>query len=214
MDWDIHEENGLILGMQGSGKTYLTQQFLDAIPNVPRLIISPRNPIRHFGRYGVPIRQITQIQDNRAMLWLGKNDIPTHMKICKHVMDECSNMVIITDDAHEFASKQKISEEWATLINSGRNQGVTSIFISPAPNLLHNILLQSSAWLCSFRFMLESQIEYAQKNFFGDAAYSLMPMAYRPRRYEYLPAMEKHDFLYRHVEHLSLIHISEPTRPY
>ena len=198
MKWQVHDENITILGMQSSGKTTLARAFLAGIPAVARLIVSPQNPQMHYGQYGEPITSPDQIADGRAMLWAGPTDMATFAKICDAVM-RCNNMVMIVDDAHEFATKQKIPPEWSTLINSGRNRGITSIFVSPAPNLLHNVLLQSSAILCSYRFLLESQIEYAKKNFFGDLAYLLMPVASRPRQFQDLIQIGKHDFLSRHV---------------
>ena len=184
--------------MQGSGKTTLARAFLAGIPSVARLIVSPQNPTMHYGQYGAPIAEPGEIQDGQAMLWMGRTDKRTFADICDAVMG-CNNLVMVVDDAHEFAAKQKIPEQWATLINSGRNRGITSIFVSPAPNVLHNIPMQSSSLMCSFRFSLRTQIEYAKDNFFGELAYLLMPQSARPPQYGNLLALTKHDFLSRHV---------------
>ena len=199
MNWQTHEENVAILGLQGSGKTTLAKSLLSAIPNTPRLIVSPQNPSGLYGGYGQPINDIEQIQQNAAMLWTGRTDERTFAAICNKVMT-LSNTVMLVDDCHEQCKKQKMPREWATLINSGRNRGITSIFISPSPNLVHNNVLQSVHHLFSFRFVLESQIEYAKKNFFGDHAYILMPKATRPTRYQSIEAEAgKHDYLYRSI---------------
>ena len=106
---------------------------------------------------------------------------------------------MVVDDAHEFCSKQKMPDEWKRLVNSGRNRGITSIILSPAPNLLHNVLLQSCQHLISFKFALESQVEYARKNFFGDSGFLLLPQNVRPDIYQQYDQMQKHEFLYRSV---------------
>ena len=198
MNWKVHDENVTILGMQGCGKTTLARRLLDSIPAVSRLIVSPQNPQAHYGQYGECIADVAKIQDGRAMLWTGYTDTATFEQICAAVM-RCNNMVMVVDDAHEFATKQRMPPHWARLVNSGRNRGISSIFISPAPNLVNNVLLQSSAMLFSFRFSLETQIEYARKNFFGEYAYLLMPVTARPPKFRALPIMEKHDYLSRHV---------------
>ena len=199
MKWVTHQENMSILGMQGSGKTTLAKNILYTITRTPRIIISPQQPLKLYSEFGDPISKIEDIQNGRAMLWVGKTDEHTFSKICKKVMT-LKNMVMVVDDAHEFSKKQKIPAEWSTLINSGRNRGITSIFISPSPNLLHNVILQSSQHLFSFRFVLESQIEYAKKNFFGDTANLLLFKPARPEKFQKYPEMGKHDYLHRYVE--------------
>ena len=198
MDWNVHDENVTILGMQGSGKTTLAKRLLDTIPAVPRLVFSPQGPLSLYGQYGQPIDTVEEIEGGRALLWTGETDPRTFAAICNRIM-ELSNIVMVVDDAHEQASKQKMPPEWGRLISSGRNRGITSIFISPAPSQMHNVLMQSSAILYSFRFALESQIEYARKNFFGEAAYLLMPAPARPPKYAPWPELPKHDYLARHV---------------
>ena len=199
MNWNIHEENIGILGLQGSGKTTLAKNILSAIPSTPRLIISPQNPTVLYAGYGNPINKIEDIQGGAALLWTGRLDDNVFAKICDTVM-HYGNLVMVVDDAHEFCKKQKMPKSWATLINSGRNRGITSIFISPSPNLVHNNVLQSVHHLFSFQFVLESQIEFAKKNFFGNAAYILMPKAVRPDRFKSIEQEAgKHDYLYRSI---------------
>lgn len=199
MKWITHQENILIFGLQGSGKTTLAKNFLDSIPSTPRLIISPQRPMELYGQYGNPISSVDEIKEGGAFVWIAnKPDENMFNRICKKVMS-LKNMVMVVDDAHEFCKKQKMPKEWDTLINSGRNRGITSIFISPAPNLLHNVIIQSSQHLLSFRFAIESQIEYAKKNFFGDVAYLLLFPPARPYKYKDLPQLEKHDHIHRSV---------------
>jgi len=182
MNWQVHEESIGILGLQGSGKTTLAKNILGSIPNTARIIISPQNPQGLYAGYGEEINDIEKIQNNQAMLWTGRTDMGAFENICKRIMMKCGNMVMVVDDCHEFCKKQQMPPNWARLINSGRNRGITSIFISPSPNLVNNNVLQSVTHLFSFRFVLESQIEFAKKNFFGDNAYTLMPPQSRPRR--------------------------------
>ena len=201
MNWDQYQENIGILGLQGSGKTTLAKNFLNGVPSRPRLIISPQIPLKLYGQYGNPINDLDDLKPNGAFVW---TDYSFHDpqefidRISKKVMT-FKNFLMVVDDAHEFCNKQKMPDEWKRLINSGRNRGITSIILSPAPNLLHNVLLQSCQHLISFKFALESQVEYARKNFFGDSGFLLLPQNVRPDIYQQYDQMKKHEFLYRSV---------------
>lgn len=190
--------------MQHSGKSSLAKNFLDNIPNVPRLIISPQQPTKIYGAYGMPITSLSELIEGGAYVWTGKLNKETFGAICKKMMS-FSNMVMVVDDAHEFCSKQLLPEDWSTLINSGRNRGIVSIFISPSPNLLHNVLLQSSRHLISFHFRMESQIEYARKNFFGVYGWLLLSPNLRPTELQKYVKMGEHDYLYQN-ENSEIMH--------
>lgn len=198
MRWRVDQENITILGMQGSGKTTIARHLLDSIPAQPRLIISPQTPVRHYGPYGNLVNDIRDVQNGGAYLWMGNTDVDTLERIFAHVM-RFKNFLIVIDDVHEFCSKQKIGPNFATYINSGRNRGLSSIWISPNPTLVSNILLSSSTHLFSFRFVLESHIEYSRKNFFGSSGYLLLNQRTRPYAYQRYPQLDKHDYLYRSV---------------
>ena len=106
MKWITHNENIGILGLQGSGKSTLVKNILDEIPNTPRLIISPQIPIKNYGRYGESISNLDQIVGGKALLWIGRTDDNTINAIWKKVMT-LTNILVVVDDAHEFATKQK-----------------------------------------------------------------------------------------------------------
>lgn len=226
MQWNDYQENITILGMQGSGKTTLAKSFLNQIPNRPRLIISPQIPLELYGQYGNPISSIDELKNNGAFVWTDYNyaDLQELInKISKKIMT-FKNFLLVVDDSHEFCSKQKMPNEWKRLINSGRNRGIVSIMLSPSPNLLHNVILQSSQHLISFKFVLESQVEYARKNFFGDVGFLLLPQKVRPEIYRKFDQMRPHEFLYRSInethvkfyfenqEYIELTSIDEFTR--
>lgn len=210
MNWDQYQENIVILGLQGSGKTTLAKSILATIPRRPRLIISPQRPLDHYGKYGNPVNRIKDIHPNGAWVWTdyGHDEQTLIDKLSERIM-RFSNFLVVVDDAHEFASKQKIPPRWKRLINSGRNRGITSIMISTMPNQLNNVILQSSQHLFSFPMALESQVEYSRKNFFGDMAYLLLPYAARPYAYKEYDLMRKHERLYRHVASPYVVHYAE-----
>ena len=197
--YDPFQENVAILGMQGTGKTTMCKRILDAMPKIPRWIWSPQRPMDHYGAYGVPIGDLSKMRGDAACLWTGDFSPQTFDRFCAEAM-KWSNMVLVFDDIHEFVRKQKIPDPFARLINSSRNRGICSIFLSPAPNLVNNTILQSCKHVFAFKMGLEGQVEWLANNYFGRDAYVLLPRNLRAKKpdlgdeYDVLP---HYSYLYR-----------------
>lgn len=200
-NWVVYQQNISFLGMQGSGKTTLAKKILDTIPSVPRLIISPQKPLENYGGYGTPIDKISDIQKG-AMIWTGDFSQNTFERICNTLMARCSDMVLLVDDVHEFCSKQKMPSNFNTLIQSGRNRGICGMYLSPSANLVNNYILQSCQHIFAFKMKLHSQIEWLEKNYFGNDAEILIAKDLRnPKKIMHLDydcdVLPKYSFLYR-----------------
>jgi len=198
-DYTVYQENITILGLQGEGKTTKALEILDQIPHVPRWIWSPQRPMELYGAYGDPCDDVAKLTRG-AYVYTGEYSAHNFDRFCRRAMAH-SNLILVFDDIHEYCGKQKIPEDFARLINSGRNRGVVSIFLSPSPNIVNNVILQSSQHIFCFRFNLASQIEWVRKNYFGPDAWILLPRHLRRERptiadYDVLP---KHAFLYKKV---------------
>jgi len=188
--------------MQGTGKTSLCRRILRTIPSVPRVIWSPQMPMQNYGAFGEPVCDLEQIKFPRAAhVWVGEFGPAQFASICNRMMMFAHNALLVVDDVHEQVTKQRVPPEFARLINSGRNRGITSIWITPAPNLVSNTLLQSGHHVFAFPFGLEGQIEWLARNRIGPDAYALLPRQLRRRRpsigdeYDELPP---HSYLYHH----------------
>ena len=197
-NWTVYQQNIAILGMQGGGKTTHAKKILDSIPNSPRLIVSPQNPQEHYGAYAEPISKVSDIENDSAMLWTGDFSKPTFERICQKLMATCSNLVLVVDDVHEFCTKQKMPDHFNRLIQSGRNRGICGVYISPAPNLVHNYILQSCHHVFAFAMNLQSQIEWLEKNYFGVDAQILIPQDKRSKQPSITDDFPKYSFLYRY----------------
>jgi hypothetical protein len=101
---------------------------------------------------------------------------------------------------HEQVSKQFISPEFESLILSGRNRGISCIYISPAPAKVHNSILGSCSHIFAYKMTLQSQIEWLRDNFYGNEAWLLLSKDLRNKFYrgendpDQLP---KFSYLYR-----------------
>jgi len=211
--WRTHQENVMILGMQGSGKTSLARRLLRTIPTVPRVIWSPQMPMQNYGAFGEPVRDIERIAQfpRAAHVWVGEFGPRQFAAICDTMMSRAQNALLVVDDVHEQVSKQRVPPEFARLVNSGRNRGITSIWITPAPNLVSNNLLQSAHHIFAFPFALEGQVEWLAKNRLGPDAYALLPRQLRRRRpaigadYDELPP---HSYIYHyHASSRAQLHV-------
>lgn len=194
---DYLQENVMIMGMQGSGKTTLARRLLNAYDGA-RVIVAPQNPQGLYGDYAVPINSVKEITTRGAYLYVGELNEQVLEKICERMMD-IGNMLLVIDDVHEFCKKQKIGTQFARLINSGRNQGISSIFISPAPNQVHNVILQSSRHFFAFRLQLANGIKWLKENCMGEDASILTPGVRRNKQLENMPDTDnlpKHHCLY------------------
>ena len=178
--YDPYQENISILGMQGSGKTTKAKHILATIPRVMRWIWSPQKAVEHYGAFGAPVSDFKDLIPG-AYVWNGSYSKSAFDSFCSKAMTY-QNLLIVVDDVHEYVSKQKIPGPFGTLINSGRNKGICGIYLSPSPNLVNNVVLQSSQHIFAFRFNLEAQIEWMQRNYFGDDAWLLLPHHLRRKK--------------------------------
>lgn len=197
-EYNPYQENVAIMGLQGEGKTTMAHNILASIPSIPRTIWSPQRPMHLYGRFGDPVSKIGEI-GRHASIYTGEYSAANFDRYCERIM-QLWDIVCVWDDIHEYCGKQKIPENFARIINSGRNRGICSIFLSPSPNLVNNVILQSSQHIFCFRMNLESQIEWVRKNYFGRDAWVLLPRHLRRERptigdrFDVLP---KHSYLYK-----------------
>ena len=201
-NYNPYQENIAIVGMTGSGKTYLTRKILDMIKDVPRIIWSPQIPTINYAGLGEPVRSLNKLK--RGMyIYTGaynKKNFAEFMRI----MMKLPNTLAVVDDVHEYMTKQSIPKEAETMINSGRNIGVRGIFITPSPQLVHNSVLREATHFFSFRMALaDNALKWLAANRFGADAWCLTKKGLRQKtptvgaEYEILP---DHSYLYHHIK--------------
>lgn len=209
-------ENISILGQQGEGKTKKGRDILNVIPNIPRWIWSPQRPTENFQGYGTYVNKIEDLQHG-AYVWTGDFGTKTFLKFISKAFYEMKNLVVLVDDVHEQCTKQSIPPDFEHFILSGRNRGLSGIYLSPFPNRVHNSILGSSQHMFAFRFDLQSQIEWMRANFFGDEAWFLVSKEKRRlfNGENDLTKLPKHSFMYRkNTDEFNQIYLSEaPQTP-
>lgn len=200
LEIELYQQNIGMLGMQGTGKTHFARKFLDMYPHVPRLIISPQKAMKHFGEYGYEINKISEIDNDRAMIWTGDFTQATFNQICNRISNEISDMMFVVDDCHEFCTKQHISNEWERVIQSKRNDGIFGVYLSPAPNRINPTILQSLKHIFAFRMQSYSQVEWLAKNYFHNDAWLLLEKKLRKQEPDIHPEINylaKGSYIYK-----------------
>jgi len=188
-----------IFGKKGEGKTSRARVVLDTIPNIARWIWSPQRPLENFGGYGTPVTNMNDLKHG-AFIWNGTYNKENFLNFCKRAFFHMRNIVLVFDDVHEYVSKQFIPPEFETLILSGRNRGISNIFISPMPAKVHNSILAQCSHIFAYNFNLQTQIEWLRDNFFGNEAWLLLPKDLRNKYYtdaNSIDILPKYSYLYR-----------------
>jgi len=196
--WSPFKEDIGIFGQKGGGKTTRARDILDTIPNIPRWIWSPQRPMENYQGYGVPVTKIEELKHG-AIIWNGIYSKENFIKFISRAF-EMRNLVIVIDDCHEYVSKQFIPTEFETFILSGRNRGLSSIFLSPMPSKVHNSILAQCSHIFAYKFTLQTQIEWIRDNFFGNEAWLLLPKDLRNKYYtdeKSIEQLPKFSYLYR-----------------
>jgi len=196
--WSPYKEDIGIFGQKGGGKTTRARLVLDTVSNLPRWIWSPQRPLENYAGYGVPVTKIEDLTSGK-FIWNGTYNKETFIKFISRAF-LMRNLIIVIDDVHEYVSKQYIPPEFDTFILSGRNRGLSSIFISPMPSKVHNSILAQCSHIFAYKFTLQTQIEWMRDNFFGNEAWLLLPKDLRNKYYtdeRAIDQLPKFSYLYR-----------------
>jgi len=173
--WKPLEEDIFITGKKGEGKTSRCKRILDLIPNLAYWIWSPQRPIENYGNYGHIVRDINQMQHGKYIYAGNDWSDEAFTKFLRRAFNQFRNIVLVLDDIHERTTKQSIIKELRNLVLSGRNRGISSIFITTSPKSIPNYILGNISHVFAYQMVLESDIEWLQKNLLGKDAWILIP---------------------------------------
>jgi len=198
-NWSPYYEDIGIFGKKGEGKTTRAKMILDMIPNMARWIWSPQRPLENYQGYGQPVTSIDDLKHG-AFIWAGDYTKKNFLAFCDRAFHHMRNIILVIDDVHEQVTKQFIPPQFDSLVLSGRNRGISSIFISPYPAKVHNSILSQCSHIFAYKMTLQLQIEWLRDNFFGNEAWLLLTKDLRNRYYtgeNDIDILPKFSYLYR-----------------
>ena len=187
------EEDIFITGKKGEGKTTRCKRILDLIkPQVNFWIWSPQRPIENYGAYGHIVRDINQMGDGHYVYAGSDWSDQAFIRFLKRAFTQFRNLVLVLDDIHERTTKQSVLKELNNLVLSGRNRGISSIFITTRPGSVPNYILANVSHVFAYPFVLETDVEWLQKNLLGPDAWILIS---KDKRRKFFLTSEYHDIL-------------------
>ena len=165
VDWDFtaFNEDCIIVGMKGGGKTYLANEILHSLTNIP-VIVFDFNWGFHDSRAVVVhnLQEVFKIFDEmkgHIIFQPYDKSQAVFESFCAQIFAR-SNLVTIIDETHQYCSKQRILKPYNDLILSGRPRGISVISISSRPANLSNNALTNARHIFAFRLNLQSDVEF------------------------------------------------------
>lgn len=196
------QDDILIIGGKGEGKTEEGKKILTTIPNIPYWIWDYSNKFQGFGnlvhrvqdlQYGQYVIQATDKSKENYGRFLNK--------AFTEIGDRIANLVVITDELHQYTNKNEIFQPLYHLILSGRNKGISSIFMTTRTHSVPNYILTNIEHLFAFRLKLQSDIEWLE-SYVGTEAQLLLPKDKRKKFFiapEDIDILPKYSYIYRNM---------------
>jgi len=191
-----YKEDICIVGAKGKGKTERAKRVLETIPDIPYWIWDTSD---NFEPYGSLVHRVEDLQYGQYVLQAHDKGEKSFAKFVNKAFT-LRNIVIVIDELHHYVSKQKSSTELYNLVLSGRNRGISSIFITTRPASIPNWILSNITHVFAYPLFLQSDIEWFKDNFFGNEAWLLLSKDKRkgfftsPDDYDVLP---DYSYIYR-----------------
>lgn len=198
-NFTAYNEDIVIIGMKGSGKTYLANKMLQGFKNL-NVVVYDFN-FQFFDSHAVVIHTLEDLfslyeQQKGGHFIFQPFDKSEQMftKFCEWVFNR-GNCVCMIDEVHQYVSKQRILKAYNDLILSGRPRGISVISISSRPQNLPNNALTNAKHIFAFKLNLESDIVFLE-SWLGAQAWELLPQEQRKKNQQ-ADMIPEHSFYYR-----------------
>ena len=185
------EEDILIVGGKGKRKTTKGKELLSTIPNIPYWVWDYSNQFQGFGNL---VHSVDQLQYGQFILQASDKSKENYGKFLNkafHMADSIPNLVVVTDELHQITNKNEIFQPLYHFVLSGRNKGLSSIFITTRTHSVPNYILSNVSHLFAFSLALKTDIEWL-RDYIGEKAWLLIP---KDKRNNYFLAPEDPDVL-------------------
>ncbi len=208
LEINAYTDNIVTIGAHYQGKTYLmanliVKQFLKVanmwIWDYHGKFIQYLNPSTSLIK-----RRVDDLEYGIQFLKPDDKSSDNFDKFCKKVVQN-SNLVVVIDEAHNYSTAQKISDEHFELVSNAGNQGVSYIEIFQRPSRVNKSVLENAY----HRFCLATDevnsVTYLRK-WIGLAVELFRPFEERSKwarqKYRDRPQLKQYSFVYRNMHSL------------
>ncbi len=197
-----YNEDIVITGSKGSGKSYLANTLLQNLHGVS-VFVWDFNHQFHDSRAIVLhhldelIEMYDEVKRGKYILQDFNKEENQFRKFCKYAFSK-GNVVLIIDEVHAYVTKQKIIKEYNDLILSGRPRGVSVISVSTRPASLPNNVLTNAKHVFTFRLNIESDVKWLE-GYLGSEVWQVVQQNKRMKHKD-LPELPEHSFFYRNMD--------------
>jgi len=197
-DYQYYQENILLIGMIGSGKSQLTRKILDGIPNARRWIWDESS---NFHEYGEVITDLSKLNAGNYCIDLAEKstenfEIYTEYLYQNALNYKLMNHVNVVDEVQKYTNPHDTNSFLKNIVTSMRNRAISNIFITPSPSLIPSWIKNNTLHVFALRTVDYGQLEYMERNFFGKEAW-LLTSSDKRKKMEDEINLEPYSFIYR-----------------
>ena len=191
------QDDVLIVGGKGEGKTEKGKQIVTTIPEIPFWIWDYSDKFQGFGHL---VHSIDQLGYGQFVIQATDKSKENYGRFLNKAFNQFSNLVIITDELHQYTNKNEVFQPLYHLILSGRNKGISSIFMTTRTHSVPNYILSNISHLFAFRLALSTDIEWLEQ-YIGSEAWLLLPKDKRKKfaEPEAPEVISKYSYIYRNM---------------
>ena len=210
-NWSPMDEDIVIVGKKASGKTTLCKFILQLMPHVPYWIYDYSN---QFTGYGSLVHTIQDLNYGQIVFQPFDKTYKTCQKYYEKINYRMANMVNVHDEIHQYVTKQGAYPEINVTVQSKRNEGISSIFISTRPQSIPNFILDNNQHVFALPVNLRTSVEWLDE-YLGDLAWLLFPPDKR-KKIGGVPMFENkilapYSFIYRNMDDMESMVVGELT---
>lgn len=197
--YKVYNDDIVIIGKKGEGKTDRAMKILEDIPNIPYWVWDFGNK---FTGYGHVVHSIDQLEYGQFIIQETDKSEKRFREFCQKIIDgalsgELRELVIVIDEIHQYVRKQSILQELYNIVMSLRNFGICGIYISTRPQAIPNWILENVTHVFAYKLELSGSIIWL-RDYVGMEAWLLLSKDKRKMLYsEKYPELPQHSFIYR-----------------
>jgi len=170
-----YQDDILIVGSKGEGKTEKGKVILNSIPNIQYWIWDYS---KKFEGFGILVHKLEELQYGQYVIQPYDLSLENYTRFLNkanyEIGDTNRNLVVVTDELHQYVTKQDIFKPLYHLVLSGRNKGISSIFMTTRTASVPNYILGNIEHLFVLKLKLTSDIEWLEE-YVGDFVWLLLP---------------------------------------